>query len=91
MTVDHRLDEIVAWAILIFGFSVAGWKSRTIPRALGVLGFFAAAFGLAAGSLAGAAMTTGGWPGIAFEVAALSSLAWFVSVGIWMLMRGSSI
>lgn len=82
--------ETAAWAILIFGFSVAGWKSGTIPMSLAVLGFVAAAFAVGSGAFVGAVMTSGGWPGIASEIAAIASLAWFVSVGVLMLWRGGS-
>ena len=82
--------EIVAWSILIFGFSLAGWISKTVPRSIATLGYVASAFGLLSGVFVGTVMTTGGWPAITFEIAALSSLLWFLLIGVLMVVRGGS-
>ena len=82
--------EITTWAILIFGFSMAGWLSETIPRLIGALGFAAAGLGLLSGVFVGTVMTTGGWPEAVFGIAALCSLLWFVCMGTWMLWRGDT-
>jgi len=82
--------EIVAWAILIFGFSHAGWISGRIPKLIAILGYAAAAAGLLSGMFVGTVMTTGGWPSVTFEFAALASLLWFLCMGVLMVLRGGS-
>ena len=82
--------EIAAWAILLFGFSMAGWLSATMPRLICALGVFAAVLDLLSGAFVGAMMTTGGWVEFVFGIAATSSLLWFVCFGGWMLWRGDT-
>lgn len=82
--------EIVAWSILIFGFSIAGWRSGKVPKAVATLGYVASALGLVSGVFIGTVMTTGGWPAMTLEIAALSSLLWFLCIGVQMSIRGAS-
>lgn len=82
--------EIVAWSILIFGFSLGGWNSMSIPRSISALGYIASFFALLSGVFVGATMTIDGLSALAVEVAVLSSLAWFLCVGIFLVWRGAS-
>lgn len=82
--------EIVAWAILIFGFSIGGWNSKSIPRSISLLGYFASLFALPSGMFVGATMTIDGLSAVAVETAVLSSLAWFLCVGVFLVWRGAS-
>jgi hypothetical protein len=82
--------EIVAWAIVILGFSVAGWRSRALPRLIAALGFIAAPLGMASAFLVGSDATTGDWVAMTSDAATLTSLAWFVGAGATMVIRGAS-
>lgn len=81
--------EIVTWSILIFGFSIAGWLSNTIPRWLTALGLLNTAVGMLTGVFI-VSVVSDGRAGILAEVAELTGLAWFTCVGVYMLMRGES-
>lgn len=81
--------EIVAWGVVIFGFSMAGFQSSTLPRWISSLGFFSATACMVSGVFVVSVLTEG-WATILIEVAALTGLAWFACVGIYMLMRGES-
>ena len=78
--------ESIAWAILILGFSMAGWFSGTIPKWLIILGLLSAS-----GCLLSAVfiinILTGGWASIFSEVGALTGLLWFVCMGFYMLLK----
>lgn len=76
--------EIATWSITIFGFSMAGRASHTMSDWLSVLGFFAALTGLLA-SVFVVSVITGGWATVLADIATLSSLAWFLCVGIAMV------
>ena len=79
--------EVVTWSIVILGFSVAGWRSATIPNWIAVLGFVNVAAGMLFGVFLVSALTDG-WASILLEVASLTGLLWFVSVGAYMVLRG---
>ncbi len=81
--------EVVTWSIVILGFSIAGWRSATIPKWIAVLGFVNVAAGMLFGVFLVSALTDG-WASILLEVASLTGLLWFVSVGAYMLLRGES-
>ncbi len=81
--------EIVTWSILILGFSIAGWRSTTIPRWLVALGLLNVVAGMLSGCFI-VPILTEGWATILIDVAALTGLAWFACVGVYMLMRGES-
>ena len=81
--------EIAAWAIVIFGFSAAGWSSRRLPRWLAGFGLIPATAGLASGVFVVSIMTEGA-AGILIEIAALSGLAWFASAGVFLTIRGGN-
>lgn len=81
--------EIVTWAITILGFSVAGWRSAMIPKWLVVLGLFAATAGMLSGGFV-VSVVSGGSATILADLAALTSLAWILCVGIYMGARGEA-
>ena len=81
--------EVVTWSFLILGFSVAGWRSATIPKWLVALGLLNVAAGMLTGGFI-ASVVTDGWAMLLADVAALTGLAWFACVGIYMLVRGES-
>lgn len=81
--------ELVTWSFLILGFSIAGWRSATIPKWLVVLGLLNVAAGMLTGVFI-ASVVTDGWAIILANVASLTGLAWFACVGVYMLMRGES-
>lgn len=81
--------EVVIWSILILGFSIAGWRSVSLPKWLAGLGLI----NVAAGALTGvfiASVVTGGWATMLEEIAALTGLVWFASAGVYMVIRGAS-
>ncbi len=81
--------EIVAWGLVIFGFSMAGSKSATLPKWITGLGLLSAAACLVSVVFI-VSVLTNGWATILMDIAALTGLAWFASVGIYMMMRGST-
>jgi hypothetical protein len=81
--------EIVAWGLVIFGFSMAGSKSVTLPKWITGLGFFSAALCLVSVVFV-VSVLTDGWATMLMDVAAVTGLVWFASVGVYMMMRGSS-
>ena len=81
--------ELVLWSILIFGFSMAGWRSGTLPIWLVALGLINVIAGMLTGGFI-VSILNDGWATIFIDVAAPSGLAWFVSSGIYMLVRGES-
>ncbi len=81
--------EIVTWSILILGFSVAGWRSATIPRWLAAFGLLNVFAGLLSGCFI-VSILTEGWATIFIDVASLTGLVWFACAGVYMLMRGES-
>ena len=81
--------EVVTWSFVILGFSIAGWRSSTIPKWLAALGLLNVAAGMLAGGFI-VSVVTGGWATIFMEVAALTGLVWFTCVGVYMLIRGES-
>jgi len=81
--------EIVTWAVIYLGFSVAGLQSVTLPKWIAWLGFFSAANGLLTGVFIVPIMNDD-WPGIFMNLASLTGTIWFVSVSIYMVWRGSS-
>lgn len=80
--------EIVAWGLLIAGFSAAGWQSSTLPRWLSILGFFCATGSLASGVFIVSIMKDGPAAPLV-EVTALGCLAWFLVTGVLMAFRGA--
>ena len=81
--------EVVTWSFLILGFSIAGWRSMTMPMWLTVLGLINVAAGMLSGVFI-VSIVTDGWATIFIEVASLTGLAWFACVGVYMLIRGAS-
>jgi hypothetical protein len=81
--------EIVAWGLVIFGFSMAGFQSAALPKWIAALGFFSSAACLMSGVFV-VSVLTDGWATILMEVAGLTGLAWFACVGVYMMMRGDS-
>jgi hypothetical protein len=81
--------EVVTWSFVIFGFSVAGWRSNTIPKWLTALGLLNAASGMLSGAFI-VSVVSDGWATILMDVAALTGLVWFAGAGVYMLIRGES-
>jgi hypothetical protein len=81
--------EVVTWSILILGFSVSGWRSATIPRWISVLGFVQVTAGMTCGVFIASALAEG-WAGIPLEVASVTGLFWFLSTGVYLLVRGNA-
>ena len=81
--------EIVAWGVLIGGFSVAGWLSDTLPKWLCAFGLVPATFGILSGVFV-VSILTDGWATWLIIVASLCGLAWFVCAGFYLLLRGDS-
>lgn len=81
--------ELLAWGLVIFGFSMAGFQTRRIPRWLTVLGFISAAACVLTGVFVVSVLTEGRAV-LLIEAAALTGLAWFASTGVFMVLRGDS-
>ena len=81
--------ELLVWGVVIFGFSMAGLRSATLPKWISGLGLLSAAASLMCGIFI-VSILTEGWATLLVEVAALGGLAWFASVGVYLLMRGDS-
>lgn len=82
--------EMIAWSILIFGFSMAGMYSNTIPKGLVILGTVSAVACLTS-SLFVVNIMNGGWAEIIIEVASLTGLLWFIGMGFYILfLKGKS-
>jgi hypothetical protein len=81
--------EVVTWSFLILGFSIAGWRSTTIPMWLTLLGLSNVAAGMLSGVFI-VSVVTDGWATILIDVAALTGLSWFACTGVYMLIRGES-
>jgi hypothetical protein len=82
--------EVVTWSILILGFSVAGWRSATIPRWIAVLGFFQVVAGMTAGVWITSALSADS-VAIPLEVASAAGLLWFICVGVYLVRRGDAV
>jgi hypothetical protein len=81
--------EIVAWGLTIFGFSMAGRQSSTLPWWITWLGFICAGACMFSGVFF-VSVLKGGWASVFMEIATLMGLAWFAAVGFLMLLRGDS-
>ena len=81
--------EIVAWGLTIFGFSMAGMTAAMLPRWIVGLGFVSSASCLLAGVFV-VSVLNGGWAVILMDIASFGGLAWFASVGGFLLLRGAS-
>lgn len=82
--------EVVTWSILILGFSVAGWLSATLPRWISALGFLQVVAGLSGGIMVVRALSADGVV-IPLEVASIAGLLWFLSMGVYLLIRGDAV
>lgn len=80
--------EVVASALFIGGFSVAGRLSSTLPVWLSAIGLVSATFGLLSGVFI-VSIVTGGRAAFIIEIASLSGLLWFVCAGFYLLIRGA--
>jgi hypothetical protein len=81
--------EVVAWSFVILGFSIAGWRSTTIPKWLAILGFLQVTAGMLSGVFI-VSVISEGWATPLVEVAAITGMAWFTCTGVYMLLRGES-
>lgn len=78
-------SEIIAWAILILGFSMAGKISASIPKWLARFGMLSASICLLSAVFIVSVLSEG-WALILIEVASLAGLIWFVWAGVYMLL-----
>lgn len=81
--------EIVAWGLTIFGFSMAGRHSATLPPWIVLLGITCASACMFSAVFI-VSVLKGGWASVFIDIAALLGMAWFAAVGILMLSRGDS-
>jgi len=81
--------EIVAWGLLIGGFSAAGWESSTLPRWLTILGLLSAIGTLACGVFIVSILNDGRAVPLV-EVASLGCLAWFLITGVLLAFQGAA-
>jgi hypothetical protein len=81
--------EIVAWGLMIGGFSAAGWQSSTLPRWLTILGFLSAIGSLACGVFIVSILSDGRAVPLV-EISSLGCLTWFRFTGVLMAARGAA-
>ena len=81
--------EIAAWSITILGFSVAGWRSGTIPKWLAMLGLLAAVLGMLS-SIFIVPILNEGRASILMGLAAPMSMLWLLCTGVYMALRGAT-
>ena len=81
--------EIVAWGLVIGGFSAAGWQSSTLPRWLTILGFLSAIGSLACGVFIVSIMSDGRAV-LLVEIVPLGCLVWFLITGVLMAYQGAA-
>jgi len=82
--------EIVTWSILILGFSVAGWRSGTLPRWLAAIGLLQVVAGILTGVFI-VSILSDGPATVIVEVASVAGLVWFLSAGVYLLIQGDSV
>ena len=81
--------EIVAWGVVIFGFSMAGSQSATLPRWITLFGFGSAVACMISG-VSVVSVLNDGWAVVPMNIASLMGLVWFASAGVFMMRRGDS-
>jgi hypothetical protein len=81
--------EIVAWGLVIGGFSAAGWQSSTLPRWLTIFGFLSAIGSLACGVFIVSILSDGRAVPLV-EITSLGCLGWFLITGVLMAFRGAA-
>lgn len=80
--------EIVAWAIVIFGFSMAGRSDRTLPNWVTFPGFAISAIGFAASLFVVNCLNEG--PACVLDtIAGIGSLLWFVAASGFLAARAN--
>lgn len=79
--------EIIAWAVVIFGFSMSGWRTAMLPRWLVLVGMPIALAGLVANIFISSIMR-GSSVAVILDIGALGGLLWFISVSVYLAMRG---
>jgi hypothetical protein len=82
--------EIVTWSILILGFSVAGWRSGTLPRWLAAIGLLQVVAGMLTGVFV-VSILSDGLATVIVEVASIAGLVWFLCAGVYLLIQGDSV
>ena len=81
--------EIIAWAILILGFSMSGLYSKTIPKWIIILGLLSSFFCILSMVFI-VNILKGGSAGILIEIGSLTGLLWFIIIGVNMLLLKKS-
>ncbi len=80
--------EIVAWGIIIGGFSIAGLHSGTLPKWLAWFGVLSA-LACVLSSVCVVSILHDGWAVPLIDVGALTGLAWFFCVSGVMVVKGA--
>jgi hypothetical protein len=82
-------EVLVAWALVVGGFSMAGLLTSTLPKWLAILGLLSAAASLVSGAFIVSVLTSG-WAAALAETAPLGSLAWFLITGVLLAFQGGA-
>ncbi|MEZ5347315.1 MAG: hypothetical protein R2681_17340 [Pyrinomonadaceae bacterium] len=80
--------EVVTWSFLIFGFSIAGWISKTLPKWLALLGLLNTVFGILAGVFIVSVISDGKFA-VLMTAAEFTGLIWFAATAVLMIVRGA--
>ncbi|NNE07527.1 MAG: hypothetical protein HKN20_03085 [Gemmatimonadetes bacterium] len=81
--------ELVAWGVLILGFSVAGFLSSTIPKWLSGFGYLVSILAVLS-SVFVVSVLSDGWAIYITDFAALGGLLWFACTSVLFIMKGNS-
>ena len=79
-------SEIIAWSLLILGFTMAGKISAALPKWLVLMGLLSALLCFLSAVFV-VSVLANGWASILIEFASLTGLLWFICVGLYMLFR----
>ena len=82
--------EVMTWGVFIGGFSAAGWQSASLPKWLTIFGVVPAVFGILSGAFV-VSILNDGRATLLIDIASLSGLVWFMSAGMFLLIRGDSL
>ncbi len=80
--------EIAAWSIFIFGFIAAGWSAHRLPWWICLLGLISSGTGILSACLIVPVLKDHPTAGIIIEIASLAGLLWFLTVGVYLIVRG---
>jgi len=80
---------VLFWGMVLVGFSVGGLRSGALPRWLAGAGVAVGALDVVH-SVFLVSVMTGGWATALTPVVGLSSVAWFGTSGVFLMLRGST-